>query len=117
MKNKKEIEEFVEKLKETDKLIIIEGIKDKRALEELGLNKIVTLNKKPLFEVIEKVAEDNKEVIILTDLDVEGRKLYSKLKRGLTERGVTVDNYFREFLFRKTKLSQIEGLTRYLHRF
>ena len=104
------IGEWVDKLKKSKKSIIVEGIKDKKALEHFGIKKIITLKGKPIYKVIEDFSE--KEVIILTDLDKEGKKLYSKLKQGLTQRGVEVDNKFREFLF-KTKLRQIEGLPRY----
>lgn len=110
---KNELYEWITGLKNSNKLIIVEGKKDKRALEELGIKNVVCL-KNAIYKEIEEITENNKEVIILTDLDKMGKKLYSKLKRGLTERGITVDNYYREFLFKNTKLRQIEGITRYL---
>ena len=111
MKNKHEIEGFLSKLGETEKLVLVEGVKDKKALERLGVENICCLNDKPLYEVVESVAANNKKVIILTDLDREGRRLYGRLKTQLQAHGVEVDNYFREFLFRNTKLRQVEGLT------
>ena len=103
------LEEWIIQLRKTNKLIIVEGKKDKRALEQLGIHDILTLNK-PLFAVVESVAALTKECIILSDLDKEGRKIYSILKEGLQRNGVKVDNKFREFLFRKTKIKQIEAI-------
>lgn len=91
-------------------MIIVEGIRDKKALENIGVkNKIMMLSKKPIFSIIEDVSV-NKKAIILTDLDKEGKMLYGKLKDGLSRHGVVIDNKFREFLFKETKIRQIEGL-------
>jgi len=108
-----EFDQWLEKLKKENKLILVEGIKDKRALESLGLTNIITLRQKPLFQIAEEVAEQAKDAIILTDLDKEGKKLFSKLSTDVQKLGVRVDNRFREFLFKETKLRQIEGIKRY----
>lgn len=110
----------IEALKIKNILIIVEGKKDKAALRNLGLTNVVTLEG-PLFENVERIVESisgarkkQNNAIILTDLDPEGKKLYSRLKKDLSERGVEIDDRFREFLFRKTKLRQIEGMDTYL---
>ena len=113
----KKIEEFynqVEKLKISDILIIVEGKKDRTSLEKIGICNIVELSKKPLFEIVEFVADYNEECIILTDLDKKGKELYSKLNSSLQRNGVKVNNKFREFLFKHTKLRQIEGIDTYI---
>ena len=43
----------------------------------------------------------------------QGKELYGKLNSGLQQLGVEVDNNFRNFLFKKTKLRQIEGMDTY----
>lgn len=96
--------------KEKNSLVIVEGKKDKIALEELGFTNIIILDK-PLYEVVEQV--NDKGVILLTDLDKEGKLLYSKLKKEFDRRGIAIDNKLRNLLF-KTELRQIEGLTSYL---
>ncbi|MFH0977950.1 MAG: toprim domain-containing protein [Candidatus Woesearchaeota archaeon] len=112
---KEDLQLFLLKLDNSRKLIVVEGKKDERSLRELGIsNAIVVLNKKPLYSVVEQVVALSKDVVILTDLDRTGRSLYSRLKKDLSERKVTVDNYFREFLFKNTKVRQIEGLSKYL---
>lgn len=108
-KNTEETEVFVKELRDTNKAIIVEGEKDRKALERLGINNVFPLNGKPLFAFIEQLAKNEKEVIILTDLDREGKKLYGTLSSGLQKYGVRIDNYFREFIFKKTKIRQIEG--------
>ncbi|MDP2907005.1 MAG: toprim domain-containing protein [Nanoarchaeota archaeon] len=106
------MKEWLENLRNSKKLIIVEGKKDKAALEKLGITNVVAILRKPLFSFIESIEAE--EVIILTDLDPEGKKLYSILKQGLQEKGIKIDNYFREYLFKKSKISQIEGLVHYL---
>lgn len=93
-------------------LVIVEGKKDKKALEEFGVERVLTLDMH--YKLIEKITE--KEVILLVDLDKEGKKQYGKLKDVLSRRGVNVNDKLRHYLFRKTKLRQIEGLTKYLTR-
>ncbi|MFH1063484.1 MAG: hypothetical protein V1729_00220 [Candidatus Woesearchaeota archaeon] len=116
MENTQEILDWLEKLKSSPKLIIVEGIKDKSALIKLGIPKqrIITLTK-PIFAVAEDTAALTKDIILLTDLDIEGKKLYTDLKQNLTRLGIQVDTYFREFLFRNSKLSHIEGIDTYFH--
>lgn len=103
----------IDKLKSSLKPIIVEGKKDKIALEKLGVKNIFTI-KEPLFKLCEDLAKKNDSVIILTDLDKEGKKLYSKLKANLERNGVKVDDKFREYLFKETTLTQIEGIVKYI---
>ena len=114
MKNKEELKEFLLELRNSNKLIIVEGPKDKKALASLGITYVDLLNKKAIFEVIEDVAKITKEVIILTDFDKKGKELYGKLNSGLQKYGIKVDHYFREFLQRNTRLSHIEGINSYI---
>ncbi|HIH42459.1 TPA: toprim domain-containing protein [Candidatus Woesearchaeota archaeon] len=118
--------EFLDKIIDDNAIVIVEGIKDKKALEDFGISNIIVLNRRPLYAVVEKVATvydkakkltgERISVIILTDLDAEGKKLYGKLNSGLQNFGVRIDNRFREFLFKHTKLRQIEGMKNYITR-
>lgn len=112
-----DLEGWISEVNKSASLIIVEGKRDHAALIHIGIkNEVVELSKKALFEVIEYVSDQASKVIILTDLDSEGKKLYSTLKSGLLERGVTIDRFFREWLFANTKLRQIEGFVSYLDR-
>jgi 5S rRNA maturation endonuclease (ribonuclease M5) len=105
------MKDWADALKESGKAIIVEGKKDVAALESLGLSGFYTLSKTPVFAVIEAVADRHKKAVILTDFDAEGRKLYGRISSGLQDHGVEVDNVFREWLQRHTKVRQIEGLS------
>mgnify|MGYP006286647133 CR=1 FL=1 len=105
--------EWVQALKRSEKTIIVEGKKDKQALESLGIGregKIVMLSKRPIYAIIEQVADNATDAIILTDLDKKGKELYGKLSSGLQRLGVRVDNKYREFL-QKQRVSHIEGIS------
>ncbi len=109
-----EIEQWLNGLRSSDEFIIVEGKKDKEALEQHGVTNIVILNKKPLYLLVEDLSSDNKQVVILTDLDRKGKEFYGKLNSNLRKHGVKVNDKPRNFLFRRTKLRQVEGLTSYL---
>ncbi len=108
------IEEWVAALSEEDAPIVVEGPNDRSALEAFGIRDIVTLSKYPLYKVVDDITERAKRVIILTDLDKEGKRLYSKLKQSFDRVGVKVDTLYREWLFRESQLSHIEGLVTYI---
>jgi 5S rRNA maturation endonuclease (ribonuclease M5) len=114
MDNTEQLKEWLDKLKASEKQIIVEGKKDKTALINIGIppQRITPLTK-PLYAVAEDIAAHHKQAIILTDLDPEGKKLYMSLKRNLTRIGVQVDRKFREQFFKLSKLSHIEGIDTY----
>ena len=110
----RELEQWLQGLRASDEFIIVEGKKDKEALEKQGITNIQILNKKPLYQLVEDLSSERKNVVILTDLDRKGRELYGKLNNGLKKHGVKVNDKPRNFLFKRTKLRQIEGLTSYM---
>ena len=108
----KDLDRWLDSLTNSKKPIIVEGKKDKYALERLGIKGIFTLNK-PLFSIIEEITDISRECILLVDLDREGKKLYSNLKRDLERNGIRIDDRYRNFLFKETKIRNIEGLKKY----
>ena len=108
-----EIGEEIAKLKQSGELVIVEGLKDRRSLAKLGLRKIMTL-KKPIYAVVDDIAEAAKECAILTDFDGEGKKLYSALKKELQKHGVKIDDKLRNFISKNTPVKHIEGLATFL---
>jgi 5S rRNA maturation endonuclease (ribonuclease M5) len=92
--------------------VICEGKRDVVALKHFGFTHITMLEGHALYQVVE-MFDKGSTVQILTDLDSEGKKLFSKLRADLSQRGVRIDNELREVLF-KTQLRQIEGLVTYL---
>ena len=103
----------IEQLKINNRLIIVEGKKDAAALQLFGIDNIMQLSKKSIPSLIDDISSAEKEIIILTDLDKEGKKLYGKLNSGLQKQGVKINNKFRNFLYKETKLRNIEGLKHY----
>lgn len=97
-------------------VIIVEGKKDKLALEQLGFKNIVVLHHDgiSLYSVLDKIqGREYKECAILTDFDRKGRQYYSILKKELVKRGIKVNDRFRNALLRE-KISHIEGLATFL---
>jgi len=111
MNNQEVEEELLKLLKENkDKQVIVEGKRDKKVLCLLGFKKILTLNK-GIYETTEKLKE--KQVLILTDFDPEGKKIAKELNRILQSLGYKVDRETRRkigFMFTRLKIRKIEEL-------
>jgi 5S rRNA maturation endonuclease (ribonuclease M5) len=107
-----QLHEFLEKLKKSKKLIIVEGNKDKEVLKKIGFKKIYVISGKTLDKVAEEIKE--KEVIILTDFDEEGRKKFRLLKKFFQSKGTKVDKDVRRRLKFLFKIGKIEELKFYL---
>ena len=110
--NTQEIEEELLKLlnENKEKQVIVEGKRDKKVLCLLGFKKILTLNK-GIYETTEKLKE--KQVLILTDYDPEGKKIAKELNRILQPLGYKVDRETRRkigFMFTRLKIRKIEEL-------
>ena len=62
-----------------DCILVVEGKRDERALKSLGLKNIVRISGVPFIKAVEAIQKlrtrGEKEVVILTDFDREGRKL------------------------------------------
>lgn len=112
---KEELLEIIEKIKEDNLLILVEGKKDKAALEYFEIKDIIILNGKDIWNRLEEIAKEGKEVLILTDFDKEGKKLYGKIAKDLERLGVKVNKKWREFFQKKTKVSHVEGLRKYVN--
>jgi len=110
------LDEWIAALQATPKLILVEGKNDEAALRDHDITNVRVIVGIPFYRVVEEVARTTKEVIVLTDLDKEGRRWYGKLRHALQARGVKIDTQFREFLLRRTTLTHIEGLAHYLRR-
>ena len=102
--------EELERLKKVP-LVIVEGINDRKALNALGIRRVITMAR-PMYKVVESC---KKEAAVLTDLDMEGKKLYSRLRSELSVRGVKINDRFRRLLSMHTRLRQIEGLESYIN--
>jgi 5S rRNA maturation endonuclease (ribonuclease M5) len=106
-------EEFIDVIGELrDFTVVVEGRKDVMALKSLGVGSMA-LNGRP----IESVAEDLhrrgvKEVVILSDYDREGRKIFLKLKKLLQKYRIKHNARLRRKLmeFGKTRIEDFNGV-------
>ena len=111
-----EIQTLIEDLKRESEsestLIIVEGSKDIRSLEELGISKQVTQIQGRNFDDMCDYAVKFKKIIILTDFDDAGQELAKRLQQNLTSRGLNADlNFYNKLKFYFKKVSKdIEGL-------
>lgn len=110
-----EILAIIDDLRTRGVLIIVEGFKDKAALARLELENVFALERTPLYKAVEHAAAFGNEVVLLVDLDHEGKKLYHLLAQDLQKHKVRIDNTLRDLLF-KTPLRHIEGLDSFLDR-
>jgi 5S rRNA maturation endonuclease (ribonuclease M5) len=109
------MQEHLQSISKENIPVIVEGINDESSLRKLGINKIIRVKSFPIFKIVEHLVDnEEKRVVILTDLDKEGKSLYRKLLHDLSQHGVSVDNRFRHFLFKETELRQIEGILSYM---
>lgn len=90
MRKRQEIdeEEIIEILGELeDRLVLVEGKNDKKALKSLGLKNIIAINGRPLYEVAEIASKAKREIVILTDFDKKGREIEKRLRSLLQTQG------------------------------
>ena len=95
--------------------VIVEGVKDRRALQKLGLTgKTITLNKGiSLSDFADMISETYDEVIILSDWDRRGGTLCRRLKELLKGR-VSYDVRIRQRLSKFAMIKKVEGLPSWL---
>ncbi len=108
------LKEWIKRLRSNKEHIIVEGYNDKKALVALGVKPdLIVVFGMPPYKLAEELAKVTKRVVLLVDLDKEGKKIYANLKENFVRNGVQVDTYFREALFRYSELSHIEGAQTY----
>ena len=107
--------EEIEKIKKENLLIVVEGKKDKSALEQIGLKNIFVLNEdgKSILIKIEEISQKDEECIILADFDKKGKEIYKLVKSELLQKGVKLNNKLRNLLL-MAHLSHIEGISTFL---
>lgn len=103
--------EILDKLGRESAPILVEGKKDKRALESFGIRNVHTLSG-PLAEIPKKL--NSKKVIILTDYDREGKKLAAELSKFLESEGITPDLRFKAALGKLLRVSEIEAIPKFI---
>ncbi len=97
--------------------IVVEGKRDRKALEELGVRgQIVLVSQRPLLEVVESLPQDG-EVVLLTDWDKRGDEIAKKIAFHLQYRGIAANTRLRGKIRNlvKKKIKDVEGLPSHLY--
>lgn len=105
-----DIEDVLNELK--GKIIIVEGKKDLKALQELGITRVVPINSRPLITIVQGLELFKLEVVILTDFDKQGRKLNARLTTLLQKYKIR-NNLRLRHMMRALGKTRIEDFQRY----
>jgi len=92
--------------------IIVEGKKDKAALEKLGIGSILTISGKDNNKLLDVLKKKNiNRVIVLTDFDKEGEKRYKEILKVFEKNGIKTDSSIRGKFKQTFKINKIEELS------
>ncbi len=93
------LEEWLKELRKVSEssAVIVEGKRDRQALQKLGIKNIFTLEGKRLTDLPD-LLEGFEKVVLLFDLDKHGERINSKVKEILTKQGYILIEDFREEL-------------------
>jgi 5S rRNA maturation endonuclease (ribonuclease M5) len=92
-----ELEGVIQEMDDFVDAVIVEGTRDKRALEELGITKEIEMcASRPDTEFVDYLRTRYKTVAILTDYDSMGKRINKRFIRRLEREGVKVENRYRE---------------------
>ena len=112
-KSLEELEKLLLELQEENKSIpiIVEGDKDMEALRKLNVKgKILSTNTgRSLADLCDRIAEEYKDIIILTDWDKRGGRLCHTIRKNLEGR-VNCNIKYRELIARHVMIRTVEGL-------
>jgi len=112
-KSFEDLEKALYELREENKKIpiIVEGDKDREALQRLECNgEIISVNAGiSLTDFCDRLAREYKDIIILTDWDRRGGYLCHTIRKNLEGR-VNCNIYLREIFAKNAMIRTVEGL-------
>jgi 5S rRNA maturation endonuclease (ribonuclease M5) len=112
-KSLEELEKLLSELQEENKSIpiIVEGDKDVAALRKLDIKETIisTNTGRPLADFCDRIAEQYRDIIILTDWDRRGGRLCHTIRKNLEGR-VNCNIKYRELFARYSMIRTVEGL-------
>jgi 5S rRNA maturation endonuclease (ribonuclease M5) len=116
-KSLEELEKLLEELREENKTvpIIVEGEKDVEALRSLDITGLIVIVNTGMSipNFCDKIANEHKEVILLTDWDRRGGFLCHTISKNLEGR-VKCNTNYREMFAKHTTIRTVEGLPSWL---
>ena len=96
--------------------VIVEGEKDESALRKLGLEGtiIVIQRGRRISTLCDFIAENYREIIVLTDWDRKGWQLYRKIEKNLKGRTRCINDY-RLILAKYSMVKDVESIPSFLN--
>jgi 5S rRNA maturation endonuclease (ribonuclease M5) len=89
--------------------IVVEGKRDKEALNKIGISDVIDISGAPLESFVEKL-DKNKEYVILTDYDSEGERKYKEICKLLQKLKFRLNLRFRRLFKSSFGVTKIEEL-------
>ena len=90
------LEDVIREMDDFVDAIVVEGIRDKEALEGLGITKEIAMcSSKPDAAFVDYLSSKHKTVTILTDYDRAGKRFNKRLTARLERAGIKVENQYR----------------------
>jgi 5S rRNA maturation endonuclease (ribonuclease M5) len=114
------LSEFIQELNLVSRdgdVLLVEGVRDARAMRRVGYRgPILTISSINKGDSKSRLAA-SKRVIILTDLDREGRQLAARYAKSLTHRGVAISLLYRRRLLAASRgvFRHVENLERFAY--
>jgi 5S rRNA maturation endonuclease (ribonuclease M5) len=99
--------------------LIVEGMRDERALRALGVSgPVIMASRRPALELAEDTARKYKEIVVLTDWDLKGDEMALKIEQHLRSSGVRADMEIRSKLKKlvRKEIKDVESLSLYVGR-
>jgi 5S rRNA maturation endonuclease (ribonuclease M5) len=113
-------EEFLAGANDPSTVVVVEGERDRRSLQRLGVTGHIVLfhSGRGLSQLTRSLTVPGRRVVVLTDWDREGGHLAHRLTELLVAEGVRVDADFRRKLARAVRgeVAHVEGLAGWAHR-
>ena len=93
-----ELKNVVQEMDDFVDAVVVEGARDKEALQEMGMTKEIAMYSSGFsyVELVDYLRSRHKCVAILTDFDRAGKSFNKKLSAGLEREGVKVEWRYRE---------------------
>ena len=106
-KNFEGLNRLLSELREDSRVKIVEGIKDKRALEYFGISNIRMIHGNSLAQLTSSIKED---AVLLVDFDRTGKTIAKRIAELLKNESIHVDFNYRRDLRKYAKINEIEEL-------
>lgn len=114
-RKEKELGRVLAELKESN--LLVEGKKDKRALEEIGCSSVFTLSRSVDDTCRSLSNEGIKEIVILTDMDRTGERLCKEAEELLIAYSIKPNTFLRKRLSALLNVRNFENVNEKLDKF